>query len=53
MFAVFKRRMGYRTVRYLGLTKNTGALILKVIAYNMRRLADLARSAPKATQHAA
>jgi IS5 family transposase len=49
IFAIFKRRMGYRAVRYLGLGKNATALILKAIAYNLRRLSDLAaRSAPKA-----
>jgi IS5 family transposase len=54
VFAVFKRRLGYRAVRYLGLAKNAAALTLKAIAYNLRRLADLAsRSVPKTAPRAA
>jgi IS5 family transposase len=42
IFAVFKRRMGYRIVRYVGLIKNAAHFLLLVLAYNMRRAADLA-----------
>jgi transposase, IS5 family len=42
VFAVLKRRMGYHTVRYLGLVKNQAHLHLLALAYNMRRLAALA-----------
>jgi IS5 family transposase len=37
VFAVFKRRMGYRSVRYVGLPKNSAHLLLLALAYNMRR----------------
>jgi IS5 family transposase len=42
VFAVLKRRLGYRTVRYFGLVKNQAHLFFLAIAYNMRRVADLA-----------
>jgi IS5 family transposase len=42
VFAVFKRHMGYRRVRYLGLIKNQAQLLLLALAYNMRRAAVLA-----------
>ncbi|MGH8518235.1 MAG: IS5 family transposase [Panacagrimonas sp.] len=41
IFAVFKRRLCYRAVRYVGLIKNAAHLLLLAIAYNMRRAADL------------
>ena len=41
VFAVFKRRLSYRAVRYVGLIKNAAHLLLLAIAYNMRRVADL------------
>ena len=41
VFAVFKRRLSYRAVRYVGLIKNAAHLLLLAIAYNMRRAADL------------
>jgi transposase, IS5 family len=42
VFAVLKRRMGYRVVRYVGLVKNQAHLLLVALAYNLRRAADLA-----------
>jgi IS5 family transposase len=42
VFAVFKRRLGYRAVRYIGLSKNAAHFLLLALAYNMRRAADLA-----------
>lgn len=41
VFAVFKRHLGYRRVRYIGLVKNQAQLLLLAIAYNMRRAATL------------
>jgi IS5 family transposase len=41
VFAVFKQRMGYRTVRYVGLVKNQAHLLMLALAYNMRRVAAL------------
>jgi IS5 family transposase len=41
VFAVLKRRLGYRTVRYVGLIKNAAHLLVLLLAYNMRRAADL------------
>ncbi len=41
VFAVLKRRMDYRAVRYRGLAKNGAHLLLLAIAYNMRRAAVL------------
>jgi IS5 family transposase len=46
VIAIFKRRLGYSAVRYLGLLKNQAHLLLLAIAYNMRRAADLA-AAPR------
>jgi IS5 family transposase len=37
VFAVFKKHMGYRRVRYIGLIKNHAHLLLLALAYNMRR----------------
>ena len=42
IFAVLKRRMAYRSVRYVGLAKNQAHLFLLALAYNMRRVAALA-----------
>ena len=42
VFAVFKKHMGYRHVRYIGLIKNQAQLLLLALAYNMRRAAVLA-----------
>ncbi len=42
VFAVLKRRLGYRAVRYFGLLKNQAHLLFLALAYNMRRAADLA-----------
>ena len=54
VFAVFKCRLGYRGVRYIGIVKNRAAVILKAIAYNLRRLADLAgRTMPAVRAQAA
>ena len=47
VFAVLKRRLGYRTVRYFGLVKNQAHLLLLALAYNMRRAADLAQPRPQ------
>jgi transposase, IS5 family len=41
VFAVLKRRLGYRAVRYIGLVKNQAHLFLLALAYNTRRVADL------------
>lgn len=41
VFAVFKTRLGYRRVRYIGLVKNQAQLLLLAIAYNMRRATTL------------
>lgn len=42
VFAVLKRRLGYRAVRYRGLVKNQAHLLVLALAYNMRRAADMA-----------
>jgi IS5 family transposase len=42
VFAVLKRRMGYRRARYVGLRKNLNHFLLLAIAYNMRRASALA-----------
>jgi IS5 family transposase len=42
IFAIFKRRMGYRSVRYVGLAKNGAHFLLLSLAYNMRRAGDMA-----------
>lgn len=47
VFAVLKRRLGYRAVRYFGLVKNQAHLLLLALAYNMRRTADLAQPLPE------
>jgi IS5 family transposase len=41
-FATLKRRMGLRAIRYRGLAKASGQLILAAIAFNLRRWAALA-----------
>ena len=41
VFAIFKRHMGYRRVRYIGLARNQGQLFLLAIAYNLRRASVL------------
>jgi IS5 family transposase len=38
-FATWKRRMGLRRARYLGLAKNRAHMLLVAFAFNMRRLA--------------
>lgn len=42
VFAILKKHMRYRRVRYLGLIKNQTQLLLLTLAYNMRRAAVLA-----------
>lgn len=41
VFAIFKKHMGYRRVRYIGLRKNQVQLLLLAFAYNLRRAAVL------------
>ena len=41
VFAVFKKHMGYRRVRYIGLVKNQAQLLLLAFAYNLKRAAAL------------
>jgi IS5 family transposase len=41
-FATLKRRMGLTAIRYLGLTKASGQILLAAMAFNMRRWAILA-----------
>lgn len=41
-FATLKRRMGLKAIRYIGLAKATGQVLLAAIAFNMRRWAALA-----------
>jgi IS5 family transposase len=41
VFAVLKRHMGYRRVRYVGLAKNQTQLLLLALAYNLRRVIAL------------
>ena len=41
VFAIFKKHMRYRRVRYRGLIKNQTQLLLLALAYNMRRAAVL------------
>lgn len=41
-FAVFKRHMGFRRGRYVGLAKNQAHLFLIALAYNLRRAGVLA-----------
>lgn len=40
-FATWKRRMNFSRVRYIGLAKTTGQVILTAMAFNLRRLAAL------------
>lgn len=42
VFAIFKKHMGYRRVRYRGLAKNHAHLMLIALTYNMRRASVLA-----------
>jgi IS5 family transposase len=42
VFATLKRWLDYHVVRYRGLAKNTGHLMLLTLAYNMRRSLKLA-----------
>jgi len=42
VFAIFKKHMGYRRVRYIGLIKNQTQLLLLCFAYNLKRAAVLA-----------
>lgn len=42
VFAIFKKHMGYRRVRYIGLIKNQTQLLLLAFAYNLKRLTTLA-----------
>jgi IS5 family transposase len=44
VFAIFKKHMGYRRVRYIGLAKNQAQLLLLAFAYNLRRAAVLAQT---------
>lgn len=44
VFAIFKKHMGYRRVRYIGLIKNQAQLLLLAFAYNLRRAAVLAQT---------
>jgi len=41
-FATLKRRMGLRAIRYIGLAKAHGQIVMAAIAFNMRRWAALA-----------
>lgn len=41
-FATLKRRMGLKSIRYLGLAKAAGQLLLAAMAFNMRRWTVLA-----------
>lgn len=40
-FATLKRRMGLTAIRYLGLPKATGQIVMSAIAFNMRRWVTL------------
>ena len=40
-FATFKRRMGLSRIRYVGLIKASGQMLLAALAFNMRRWAAL------------
>jgi len=44
VFAIFKKHMGYRRVRYIGLLKNQAQLLLLALAYNLRRACVLAQA---------
>jgi IS5 family transposase len=41
-FATWKNRMGFNVIRYRGLTKATGQVLLAAMAFNMRRWVTLA-----------
>lgn len=41
-FATWKRRMGLTRMRYIGLAKATGQILLTAMAFNLRRLAVIA-----------
>lgn len=43
-FAVFKKHMGFRRSRYIGLAKNQAHLFLVALAYNLRRASVLANA---------
>lgn len=40
-FATWKRRMGLTRMRYVGLAKATGQVLLTAMAFNLRRLASI------------
>lgn len=44
VFAILKKHMGYRCVRYIGLAKNQAQLLLLAFAYNLKRAATLTAS---------
>lgn len=44
VFATFKKHMGYRRVRYIGLIKNQVQLLLLAFAYNLKRATALAQT---------
>lgn len=44
VFAIFKKHMGYRRVRYIGLIKNQAQLLLLAFVYNLKRMAVLAKT---------
>lgn len=44
VFAIFKKHMGYRCVRYIGLVKNQAQLLLLAFAYNLKRMAVLTQT---------
>ena len=46
-FATLKRRMGLGTIRYVGLAKAAGQVLMAAIAFNMRRWVTLATAKPK------
>lgn len=43
-FAIFKRHMGFRRGRYIGLAKNQAHLLFVALAYNLRRASVLANA---------
>ena len=40
-FATWKRRMGLSDIRYIGLTKASGQMLIVAMAFNLRRRAAL------------
>jgi IS5 family transposase len=44
-FATWKRRMGFAAIRYVGLAKASGQVLLAAIAFNLRRWATISRTA--------